>query len=480
MQGSTRQLPKENYSSTRKTKKHKQRRSIFSVPEPVEPQRIRRIKNRRNMVRNYREKIRDIYHQTDYLVSFRDDELSCFIRPIEQTSNFAFFEKSTRSNYSTLSNNYSNKNTYSQYKNSTLPYNTTETLESPNTTENESTNLVSIPTGRFTNSLYKSQNENLNQNQYDLDPNKIQTQPELDNQAIEEYIPSDAEPNENQYQPELENNANEEYIPSDSNADESENQFQPDLEDIGNEVHPQPVFDHNEPNQPVEPNDDENEEYKQFNVSFDDDENHDQTIEQPINYTEFSAIQSKNQTENQNIDRKEEEQNHEILEEEEEDVDPNDEKNTESNINLSVTVVVYEEEEEELSFNDVNIEAIFVRVENLPLNSDNIPLFIAFQHYTADDKPIGLQDIIKLNQKDFSVLNFSNINRTDIIEALVFINDDEENPTLVSGIRLPVHCIDWSTQGLQFFDLISADDLRAGIDVPKGNAGRIAMAFKLL
>ena len=451
MQNSTEQLSTKNYSmnsTARIPKKSKKRRSIFSIPEPVEPQRIRRIKNRRNMVRNYREKIRDIYHQTDYLVSWKEDDLSCFIKPIEQTSSFAFFEKSTRSNYSTLSNPY-NRNTYSKYDDTTLPYNSSESQHSNNFTE--SSNLVSIPTGAFPNSLFGSNNENENQNQYEMYENK----PKLTDEQIQTYL--SVEENEDQLRASLNVEENKDKVQPSFNEEEEDNeQFQVSFNEEDNEQF-QVSF---------------NEEENKDEYQFDKYQNDDETMERSTNFTEFSAIQATDQYEHHNIESKDE-------------LGPESFEEDTNAVDLSVNVIVFEEEEENVEdlypFQNENIEMDFVGVDSLPLEDQYAPIFVTFQHYTEQDLPVGQQFIIHVNaNQDITYLNFSNINETDIIEALVFLNDDEANPTLVSGIRLPVRSVDWDSKKVQIFDLISADDLRSGISVAKGDAGTIELVFKIL
>ena len=451
MQNSTEQLSTKNYSmnsTARIPKKSKKRRSIFSIPEPVEPQRIRRIKNRRNMVRNYREKIRDIYHQTDYLVSWKEDDLSCFIKPIEQTSSFAFFEKSTRSNYSTLSNPY-NRNTYSKYDDTTLPYNSSESQHSNNFTE--SSNLVSIPTGAFPNSLFGSNNENENQNQYEMYENK----PKLKEEQIQTYL--SVEENEDQLRASLNVEENKDKVQPSFNEEEEDNeQFQVSFNEEDNEQF-QVSF---------------NEEENKDEYQFDKYQNDDETMERSTNFTEFSAIQATDQYEHHNIESKDE-------------LGPESFEEDTNAVDLSVNVIVFEEEEENVEdlypFQNENIEMDFVGVDSLPLEDQYAPIFVTFQHYTEQDLPVGQQFIIHVNaNQDITYLNFSNINETDIIEALVFLNDDEANPTLVSGIRLPVRSVDWDSKKVQIFDLISADDLRSGISVAKGDAGTIELVFKIL
>lgn len=476
MQNSTQKLSTKNYSTTtarRPQNKTKKRKSIFSVPEPVEPQRIRRIKNRRNMVKNYRDKIRDIYHQTDYLVSWKEDDLSCFIKPIEQTGSFAFFEKSTRSNYSTLSAAYAG-DTYSKYKDITLPYNSTE---SNNFTENESSNLVSIPTGTFSNSIY----------------NNKQVQSTLNEEQIETYL-SDNE-NEDQIRESFNDEEppkptfnNEEYDQYQGDTFEEQNQFKEE-EDHFSKVYQKRFNDEQDLIQ-NQFNDDENEEEFQEEEKRNnkptqpwiiDDDNapneEDVTMEQSPNFTEFSAIQSTNQRGQQNVESK-----YDISPESE----PEEESNKEDlDVDLTVNVIVFEEEEEVnddeqfLPFQDENVETHFVGVENLPLEDHFAPIFVTFQHYTDQEIPIGRQYVFNVNKNEApSIFNFSNVNETDLIEALVFLNDDDENPTLVSGARIPVHSVDWNTNAVQVFDLISADDLRSGRNIPSGDAGMIQLVFK--
>ena len=62
----------------------KQPHSIFDLPPTIEPQRVQRAKIRDQMIRNYRQRLRDIYHQTDHLVDWSQE--STLITPFENTS----------------------------------------------------------------------------------------------------------------------------------------------------------------------------------------------------------------------------------------------------------------------------------------------------------------------------------------------------------------------------------------------------------
>lgn len=54
--------------------------SIFTNPESVEPERVKRAKNRARMTREFRDSIRDLYHQTDYLIDWTQQN-NTFVNP---------------------------------------------------------------------------------------------------------------------------------------------------------------------------------------------------------------------------------------------------------------------------------------------------------------------------------------------------------------------------------------------------------------
>ena len=65
----------------------KEHKSILEMPKSVDPQRVRRAKYRAQVTREYRESIRDIYHETDYLKN--TNETSQFIVALERTGSAA-------------------------------------------------------------------------------------------------------------------------------------------------------------------------------------------------------------------------------------------------------------------------------------------------------------------------------------------------------------------------------------------------------
>ena len=66
---------------------HKEHKSIFEMPTVVDPQRVWRAKRRAEITREYRESIRDIYHETDHLKNV--NESSQFIVSLERTGSAA-------------------------------------------------------------------------------------------------------------------------------------------------------------------------------------------------------------------------------------------------------------------------------------------------------------------------------------------------------------------------------------------------------
>ena len=66
---------------------HKEHKSIFEMPTVVDPQRVWRAKRRAEITREYRESIRDIYHETDHLRNV--NESSQFIVSLERTGSAA-------------------------------------------------------------------------------------------------------------------------------------------------------------------------------------------------------------------------------------------------------------------------------------------------------------------------------------------------------------------------------------------------------
>ena len=82
--------------------KRNKHNSIFDIPSPTDPERIQRAKFRSEMTNNYRSRIREIYHQTDYLIDWSSG--SSIEKPFEQTSRAAVlaFPKSGLGQASTI------------------------------------------------------------------------------------------------------------------------------------------------------------------------------------------------------------------------------------------------------------------------------------------------------------------------------------------------------------------------------------------
>ncbi|OHS98209.1 hypothetical protein TRFO_35446 [Tritrichomonas foetus] len=142
--------------------------------------------------------------------------------------------------------------------------------------------------------------------------------------------------------------------------------------------------------------------------------------------------------------------------------------------------IIEEEIVEYNQFENESVEVTLLGVGDLPVNDSQVPVFVTVQLF-SDDSPIGDQyKIDVVEDDDPQVLNLANVNQQDLIEFLVWQNNEGGEPSLISGIRMDVNSIDWEETGSQFFDLVSADDLRAGSNVAKGSFGNIAVIFNLL
>ena len=95
MSQSSKQGKQEKIAEHRPIRKKKFRSSILQMPRTVEPQRIRRFKNRNKMSNDFRNEIRELYHQTDYLINWNEESVVGLVKPIEYTSIRVVMGKST-------------------------------------------------------------------------------------------------------------------------------------------------------------------------------------------------------------------------------------------------------------------------------------------------------------------------------------------------------------------------------------------------
>ena len=121
-----------------------------------------------------------------------------------------------------------------------------------------------------------------------------------------------------------------------------------------------------------------------------------------------------------------------------------------------------------------------MEVANVSTTMENSHLFITFQQIDvteySNSKPIRVDKPIT---NHCTPVNLGNVHKLDILEILVWEENDENSPVLLGGLRIPLQSIDWRNENIQTFDLLSPQDLDEGLNVPSADYGNIALEFKI-